>query len=277
MLLVNESSDELVTSATKLQASKGLWIEGMSQGKDPLRDDLVVRNPLDKESLLGGMFSTIEQGSLASLITAANTASEAAVELQQRLGSAGGTAQQDIQQIVDAAQASVDELRNATRHAAMFGDKLKAASKANASREELQFLEDQATKAVAEDFERALARMQMLGKSSKLSSELGSSADVISKKTVGETMQDVTDAFSSTAQSLKQRVASASFGDFASVVGIDAAYADSEVRLLKAITTGEAILMHLEPSYHEAMWSVARSDDANDATPNPALSAPIQT
>lgn len=277
MLLVNESSDELVSSATKLQASKGLWVEGMSEGKDPLRDDMVVRNPLDKESLLGGLFSTIEQGSIASLINAANTASEAAVELQERLGSAGGTAQQDFQQIVDAAQASVDELRNATSRAAMFGDKLKAATKANASKEELQFLEDQAAKAVAEDLESALARMQILGKSSKLLSESGRPPDLVAKVNVSETVQDVTEAFTRTAQSVKQRVTSASFGDFASVVGIDAAYADSEVRLLKAITTGEAILMHLEPSYHEAMWSVARSDDANDATPNPALSAPIQT
>merc|ERR1711953_897352 len=120
----------------------------------------------------------------------------------------------------------------------------KAASKANVSKEELQLIEDQAAKAVAADLERALARMQMLGKSSKLLSESSSSQDLIPKATVSETVQDVTSAFTRTAQSLKQRVKSASFGDFASVVGIDAAYADSEVRLLKAIATGEAILMH---------------------------------
>merc|ERR1712032_737283 len=106
--------------------------------------------------------------------------------------------------------------------------------------------------------------MQMMGNRSNLLRELSSSPDQRAKATVGETVQDVTDAFTRTAQSLKQRVTSASFGDFASVVGIDAAYADSEVRLLKAIATGEAILMHLEPSYHEAMWSVAMSDDAKD-------------
>jgi len=275
VLLLNESSDELVSTATKLKASKGLWVEGMSEGKDPLRDDMVVRNPLDKESLLGGLVSTFEQGSMASLTNAANKASEAAVELQKRLGSAGGTAQQDFQQVIDAAQASVDEFRNASSRAAFFGEKLKAASRANASKEELQLLEDQAANAVAEDLQRALAKMQMLGKSSKLLSESGSSSDQIAKAT-GETVEEVTDAFSRTAQSLQQRVTSASFGDFASVVGIDAAYADSEVRLLKAITTGEAILMHLEPSYHEAMWSVARSNDAEDAESNPALGTPIQ-
>eukprot|EP00443_Scrippsiella_acuminata_P001116 CAMPEP_0115196156 /NCGR_PEP_ID=MMETSP0270-20121206/14943_1 /TAXON_ID=71861 /ORGANISM="Scrippsiella trochoidea, Strain CCMP3099" /LENGTH=931 /DNA_ID=CAMNT_0002609485 /DNA_START=75 /DNA_END=2870 /DNA_ORIENTATION=+ len=283
VLLLNTTSDGLIGSAAKLETADGLWVEGQSQGKCPLRDDAVLRSPLDKESLLGDMYTTFEQGPLAALSAVAGEASEAAAELRSRLGSASGAARQELQELAESAEASVMELRRAGERAATFGDRLAEAYKGNASKEELQQLEAQSADAVAKDLERALVRSRMLGEASgRLSRAVDGAlrggsqavagsegvreaAAVLSsaETTASSAIQGVAEAFAITTDKLKKRMSTATFGELASIIGIDASYADSEVQLLKAISTGQAIVQHLEPSYYEAMWSVVRARAKN--------------
>jgi len=174
----------------------------------------------------------------------------------------------------------VTELRAATERAALLGDKLAAAYKEGATKEELIKLEESATEAVTADLTKALEKAGLLGQQSgRISKALAaaSQGDVnqmtenslaaaeaaaalgAAESAASTAAGGILSAFSKAKDDMSSRLSRATPGDLASIVGIDGKFVDSEVQLLSAVRTGQAITNHLEPSYHDAISSVANA------------------
>jgi len=266
----------------------GLWVEGEDEAaRCPSGlDSAAVRSPLDSGSLLGDIWLGMKKAETDALQEAAAKIAEGSSALRDRAASISGAASEELSQLASAAGASAAELR-------ALGDRITEASrlvadarKKGASAEEIARLEENVTSAVAEDLRRAMGQASSLGEQGdRLAGSLSSGSDGkgagLGSKTVSEAVATLAAAESAaagaaealsrgwrdTADNFASRLTRATFGEKLSIVGIDAKFADSELKLLSALGGGEAILMHLEPAYYASLRATVEASKAGASAP----------
>eukprot|EP00929_Paragymnodinium_shiwhaense_P001313 TRINITY_DN10153_c0_g1_i1.p1 TRINITY_DN10153_c0_g1~~TRINITY_DN10153_c0_g1_i1.p1 ORF type:complete len:922 (+),score=229.70 TRINITY_DN10153_c0_g1_i1:75-2840(+) len=263
----------------------GLWVEGESEGRCPTRDDEVLKNPFESGALIGNIFQGLQKEPIQELQEAADRMAEDAAQLRKRLETTSGTAREELQQLVKGSEKTVEQLRAAADRAASAGSKLAELARSG-SKNDTQLLaaEEQATDDVEAELRKALDGILGLGKdigrlggSTKEAGEgAGSGSSAATSKAVQESVETLSDTDGVAKSALERALRAADLaqgeirrvmgdattGQYASVIGLDADYIDAEVRLLKAMTTGEAVVQHLEPSYFQSMSDVIKASKA---------------
>lgn len=97
--------------------------------------------------------------------------------------------------------------------------------------------------------------------SSTMMLQLDDAAKIRSRDAIQEAIKQATEKLNQRGVKFSERLSRASVRDVLSLVGIDADFATQELKMIDSLTTGKAIIHHLEPSYYAAMQCALEAAD----------------
>jgi len=243
ILLLNRTAGDTAPGPCR---TPGLWVQGQDAGRDPSDVEKKFANPFESTQLLGSIRKELEDGALAQVRGTANLIAESADELKRRLNMIPNVAQEEFTSITDNVKLTAKELQEANELAARLADQVAANPE----------FEQEATAAVAEKLRSALARKShSIGDRKQASTTVSEAASIMDlvQKTGATAIESLDTARKKAVSDVERKWNAATPGELASLIGIDASYAATEVSLLKAMGNAEAVIQHLEPSYYKSM------------------------